>query len=323
MTESRGPLILAIVLLVLLFSLSLVGLAAWSSSLREREEVRRQLTEALTAKRRTKQVEESFRRARAFDAVYVACEKGVQLRDRGLFAEAAESFQACLRGDPDLVAAHLAWGEARLRAHGREVYQEVRTHLRRVVESTRRASRADPALPATEALILDLEDLLTADPLATSGREWSAEDVLEILTRPDIRGNSRYDGPRIPLRLEFRPGGTYLGSAAEPELRRVAWALKNTTLAFAVIQIEGHTDSVEGGSEAARISLARRRAGVVRDFLVGACGVPGERLRVAGFGDVYPLASNATDEGRTRNRRVELVNLETNQRLLQDARRRP
>lgn len=323
MTESRGLLILAIVLLVLLFTVFLMGLTVVSSSLREREEIRRQLAEVLTEKRRTERAEERFRRARAFDAVYAACEEGAQLRDQGFFAEAEESFQTCLRGDPDLVAAHLAWAEARLRAHGREVYQEVRTHLRRVVERARRTSSADPALPATEALILELEDLLTDDSLATPGREWRAEEILEILIRPEIRGRSRYDGPRVPLRLGFRPGDTYLGRAAEPELRRVAWALSNGELALAVIQIEGHTDSVEGGSEAARISLARRRAGVVRDFLVGECGVPGERLRIAGFGDAYPLASNATDEGRARNRRVELVNLETNQRLLQDARRRP
>lgn len=319
MTESRGTLILVIV--VLLSALSLAGLAVRSNNLREREGIRRQLAEALTAKQRTEQAEESFRRARAFDAVYAACESGMQLRDQGLFAEAAESFQTCLRGDPGLVAAHLAWAEANLRAHGREAYQEVRAHLRRVVESARQTSRTDPALPAAEALIFELEDLLTADSLDAPGREWSAEDILEILTRPEIRGKSRYDGPRVPLRLGFLPGDTYLGRAAEPELRRVAWALSHGELAFAAIQIEGHTDSVEGDSERARLSLARRRAEVVRNFLVNECGVPGERLHAIGFGDAYALVSNKTDEGRARNRRVELVNLETKQRLLQDARR--
>lgn len=319
--KSRGPLVLAIVLLPLLFALSFAGLAIRSSHLRERQEIQRQLAEALTAKRKTERVAESFRRARAFDAAYAACEEGTELRDRGYFAQAAESLETCLRADPDLVAAHLAWAEARLRAHGREVYQDTRARLRRVVDD--RASRADPTLPAVEALILELEDLLTDDSVAPAGREWSAEDILEILARPDLRSRSRYDGPRVPLRFGFRPGDIYLGSAAEPELRRVAWALSQGELALAVIRIEGHTDSVEGGSEAARLSLAGRRADVVRDFLVDKCGVGKDRLRVAGLGDAYPLVPNATDEGRARNRRVELVNLETNRPLLRDARRQP
>jgi outer membrane protein OmpA-like peptidoglycan-associated protein len=44
----------------------------------------------------------------------------------------------------------------------------------------------------------------------------------------------------------------------------------------------------------------------VRDYLV-ARGVPAERLRVAGFGEGRPMATNATAEGRAMNRRVEII----------------
>ncbi|MEO7475752.1 MAG: OmpA family protein, partial [Gemmatimonadales bacterium] len=69
--------------------------------------------------------------------------------------------------------------------------------------------------------------------------------------------------------------------------------------------IEGHTDSV--GTAEANQALSARRADAVRARLVGAHGTDGARLRTAGLGSTRPRESNATIEGRARNRRVELV----------------
>ncbi|HVO24835.1 MAG TPA: OmpA family protein [Candidatus Margulisiibacteriota bacterium] len=65
----------------------------------------------------------------------------------------------------------------------------------------------------------------------------------------------------------------------------------------------GHTDSV--GSDAYNMKLSRRRADAVRDYLVKH-GIPANRIRVEGFGERKPVASNATADGRAQNRRVEL-----------------
>jgi len=68
--------------------------------------------------------------------------------------------------------------------------------------------------------------------------------------------------------------------------------------------IEGHTDSV--GSDAYNMELSRRRADAVKAFLV-ARGVSPRQLVAQGFGESFPVASNADAPGRQQNRRVEML----------------
>jgi outer membrane protein OmpA-like peptidoglycan-associated protein len=70
------------------------------------------------------------------------------------------------------------------------------------------------------------------------------------------------------------------------------------------IKIEGHTDNV--GGQAANLTLSQQRAAAVKAWLVKA-GIAEDRLSTSGHGDSRPLAPNETDEGRGKNRRVELV----------------
>lgn len=70
------------------------------------------------------------------------------------------------------------------------------------------------------------------------------------------------------------------------------------------LEIEGHTDNV--GAPAANLALSRERAASVRAALIKG-GIEAERLTTAGFGDTRPVADNTSEEGRARNRRVELV----------------
>jgi outer membrane protein OmpA-like peptidoglycan-associated protein len=70
------------------------------------------------------------------------------------------------------------------------------------------------------------------------------------------------------------------------------------------LQIEGYTDSV--GSDQVNQQLSERRADTVRDFLIEQ-GVPGSAISAQGFGKANPVATNDTVDGRSRNRRVQLV----------------
>lgn len=70
------------------------------------------------------------------------------------------------------------------------------------------------------------------------------------------------------------------------------------------IRIEGHTDNI--GSMEYNIDLSRKRAQAVKDYLVGK-GIDGSRISIAGFGFQKPIASNDTEEGRSLNRRAEIV----------------
>jgi outer membrane protein OmpA-like peptidoglycan-associated protein len=70
------------------------------------------------------------------------------------------------------------------------------------------------------------------------------------------------------------------------------------------LSIIGHTDNV--GNAKANAELSARRAEAVVAYLVGQGIVP-QRLKASGKGDTTPVADNRTEEGRARNRRVELI----------------
>ncbi|HVP61173.1 MAG TPA: OmpA family protein [Myxococcaceae bacterium] len=71
------------------------------------------------------------------------------------------------------------------------------------------------------------------------------------------------------------------------------------------LTIQGHTDNI--GDEKSNQALSERRAQAVREALVKGRGIPASALETKGFGLTKPVASNATIEGRARNRRVQLV----------------
>ena len=74
------------------------------------------------------------------------------------------------------------------------------------------------------------------------------------------------------------------------------------------VTVEGHADSDKVSSLAFpdNIALSRARAQKVADVLSGVLSNPG-RIAVEGFGDTRPIASNDTPDGKTQNRRVEIV----------------
>lgn len=70
------------------------------------------------------------------------------------------------------------------------------------------------------------------------------------------------------------------------------------------VEVVGHTDAV--GSDAYNLKLSERRGRSVADFLVARQAEP-SRLVVEAMGEAYPVASNASVDGRAANRRVELI----------------
>jgi len=72
------------------------------------------------------------------------------------------------------------------------------------------------------------------------------------------------------------------------------------------VEVDGHCDWI--GSDAYNQKLSVRRANAVRDYLIKN-GVKAENLTTRGYGETKPIADNKTDEGRTLNRRVELIRI--------------
>jgi len=92
----------------------------------------------------------------------------------------------------------------------------------------------------------------------------------------------------------------------KPEARLVLAKLAGILLIIRElgVTVEGHTDST--GSAAYNLELSQQRAQSVLDFLVTE-GVDASRLEAVGFGMTRPVADNETAEGRSKNRRVEIV----------------
>jgi outer membrane protein OmpA-like peptidoglycan-associated protein len=70
------------------------------------------------------------------------------------------------------------------------------------------------------------------------------------------------------------------------------------------VRISGHTDTT--GKEAHNLSLSKQRADVVAEYLVDN-GIAINRVETFGLGSAKPIAENTTDQGRKKNRRVELL----------------
>ncbi|SFW54270.1 OmpA family protein [Cellulophaga fucicola] len=94
-------------------------------------------------------------------------------------------------------------------------------------------------------------------------------------------------------------------SASEEEINVLATILRNNKKLF--IEIYGHTDAV--GSQERNLELSNERAKSVATYLIEK-GIDKDRVKWLGYGSSKPIADNATEEGRTQNRRVEFKVLE-------------
>lgn len=101
--------------------------------------------------------------------------------------------------------------------------------------------------------------------------------------------------------VTFDTNSTVVKPGLYGEIDRVAGVL--IRYPETLIRVEGHTDSV--GTEKYNMDLSFRRANAVRDLL-GQRGVDIRRIETVGFGKTMPVATNETEAGRQRNRRVEI-----------------
>jgi chemotaxis protein MotB len=118
-------------------------------------------------------------------------------------------------------------------------------------------------------------------------------------------------------RVVFDPGQATLKSEAVPVLTGVAHALNIDKTH--PIMVEGHTDNVpiSGSQFPSNWELSTARASVVVRFLIHT-GTNRFRLGAAGYANLYPVASNSTEIGRSKNRRVEIVLLRKDQSITPD-----
>ncbi len=101
--------------------------------------------------------------------------------------------------------------------------------------------------------------------------------------------------------VTFDTGSDVVRPGLHAEINRVAGVLMQYP--STLIRIEGHTDSV--GSDEYNMDLSKRRAHSVKALLVQR-GVADSRMETVGYGKTMPVATNTTETGRQKNRRVEI-----------------
>ena len=131
-------------------------------------------------------------------------------------------------------------------------------------------------------------------------------DITEALAVPRGTRIEASAPPTIRLPIFFEFNSAQLRPEASQLLDKVGAALASGELETFRFSIEGHTDSI--GSPQYNANLSAERAAAVQNYLL-AKGVPRNRLGTIGHGAAAPVAPNDTEEGRQRNRRVEIINL--------------
>ena len=107
----------------------------------------------------------------------------------------------------------------------------------------------------------------------------------------------------ITLHIEFDIDRAVIRPEYASEVAKVADFMKKYPTTTAVI--EGHTDNV--GTYNYNMDLSQRRADSVVNDLVQNYGIDRSRLSAKGFGFTRPIADNATNEGKQKNRRIEAI----------------
>jgi outer membrane protein OmpA-like peptidoglycan-associated protein len=169
-----------------------------------------------------------------------------------------------------------------------------RSALTAYVQITRVTAATETGTPANP-LPAPVVDMDVAADQASGG----------VVALPDVGVGAALDemGTAVLEDLDFASGAAALTEGDYPSLAAIAaWLEANPDGTIALV---GHTDA--SGSLSANIALSERRAEAVAQVLIDRHGVDRDRVAAKGVGFLSPRATNQTEEGRQKNRRVEVV----------------
>lgn len=155
----------------------------------------------------------------------------------------------------------------------------------------------------------DAYDVLYSVNITAENYMFHGDDITKHAL--DISPEVRIDGPLEPIKIGkkvilnhiyFDAGKWTIREASKPELNRLLKFLVDNL--YLQIEIGGHTDSTGKAGDKKELSL--RRAESVRNWLLRK-DIYGYRMTVKGYGMEQPVASEATEIGRQKNRRVEVI----------------
>ncbi len=111
---------------------------------------------------------------------------------------------------------------------------------------------------------------------------------------------------RLSNAILFDSGSARIKAEYEPALRDIGLIISEVDN---YIRVEGHTDNVPQSSEAfpSNWELSYGRAASVVKLFIEVSGAPPEKFLGVGYGEYRPIADNGTEEGRAKNRRIDII----------------
>jgi len=130
------------------------------------------------------------------------------------------------------------------------------------------------------------------------------EQIAAAFTRDEAVVLRRGDDVIIRMGLNFDSGSSVIKPEYFGLLRKIQTAID--VFPDSHVEIQGHTDSF--GADEFNRQLSERRASAVQQYLLANIDDLGQtQITAVGYGETVPLANNETPEGRTRNRRIDLL----------------
>jgi outer membrane protein OmpA-like peptidoglycan-associated protein len=140
--------------------------------------------------------------------------------------------------------------------------------------------------------------------IADAAKEANAKALAALSSLTGSAANPEELVKALNLQIvNFASGKSLLPQENQDILKKAAEAIKAMP-AGTKIEIEGHTDNK--GAAAGNLKLSQARAEAVQKFLTG-LGVKADGLMAKGYGADKPVATNDTEEGRFKNRRIEFA----------------
>jgi len=156
-----------------------------------------------------------------------------------------------------------------------------------------------PALNITRETLVQVKDAKVKDSIKIDGNNACPLDVAEGYTRKDLISEMiRLSGDAL-----FDVGSSVLTANATQKLDALIQQVKNTPKVMQ-IKIEGHTDN--SGSDMINTPLSKARAESVKNYFI-LNGLDQIMYQTEGYGANRPVGDNATEAGRSANRRVEIT----------------
>lgn len=144
----------------------------------------------------------------------------------------------------------------------------------------------------------------------TSARKPPVKKVIPIAVDTTVTKPMAMEVAKVQADTLILLGAELLFETNKSSLRSEHFATLNPIVDYLLahpersVKISGHTDNT--GREAHNLTLSKQRAEVVAEYLVGN-GVNLKSIETSGRGSSKPIADNTTEEGRKKNRRVELL----------------